>query len=90
MKNCRIGQKFHFAHPATKFKTIMSYNSHFTGSPTWDLFCSESIILDNSWDVKFTEIYNLQVNAHRYFVEKLTGQTQLKTMLMNRFIFFLN
>ena len=89
-KNCELLQEFHFAHPATKFKIITSFNSHFTGSPTWDLFSNESIKLENSWNVNFRKIYDLPVTAHRYFVESVTGQAHLKTMLMKRFISFLN
>ena len=60
-KNCELLQEFHFAHPATKFKIIMSFNSHFTGSPTWDLFSIESIKLENSWNVNFKKfmVYRL-------------------------------
>ena len=37
-KNIELNQEFHFAHPATKVELNKIYNSHYYGSPVWNLF----------------------------------------------------
>ena len=41
-RNCELQQEFMFAHPKTRFETNLIFNSHFTGSPTCDLFSAEA------------------------------------------------
>ena len=42
-KNMEINREFYFASSETKFKINLIYNSHYTGSPLWNLFNDESI-----------------------------------------------
>ena len=42
-KNNELEQEFYFCHPQTKFKVNKIYNSHFTGSPLWNLFSPEAV-----------------------------------------------
>ena len=88
-KNCELQQEFMFAHPKTRFQTNMIYNSHFTGSPIWDLFSAEAVKLENSWNVSFRIMYDLPYNTHRYLVEPVSGQLHLKKMLIKRFLSFI-
>ena len=41
-RNNEICQEFFFSHPKSLFKLNEIYNSHFTGSPLWDLFGPEA------------------------------------------------
>ena len=68
-KNCDLQQEFMFAHPYTRFKTNLIFNSHFTGSPLWDLFSEDAKRLENSWNVSFRRTYDLPFQTHRYLVE---------------------
>ena len=50
-KNNELLQEIYFAHPDTLVKINMIYNSHFTGSVLWNLFCKESKMVENAWNV---------------------------------------
>ena len=89
-KNCEINQEFYFAHPETRFKLNRIYNGHFTGSPLWDLFCKESVMLENSYNVSFRATYDLPRSTHRYFVEAVTNQKHVKSVLIQRFLSFID
>ena len=43
-KNIELDQEFYFCHPMTKFRINEVYNSHYIGSPLWDLFGKMSTI----------------------------------------------
>jgi hypothetical protein len=88
-KNCDLQQEFMFAHPYTRFKTNLIFNSHFTGSPLWDLFSEDATRLENSWNVSLRRTYDLPYQTHRYLVEPVSGHMHLKKMLIRRFISFL-
>ena len=89
-KNCELQQEFMFAHPKTRFKSNLIFNSHFTGSPTWDLFSEDAIRLENSWNVSVRLTYDLPLQTHRYLVEPVSEQIHLKKMLIRRFLSFIN
>ena len=89
-KNCEINQEFYFAHPDTRFKLNRIYNGHFTGSPMWYLFCKESEMLENSFNVSFRATYDLPRSTHRYFVEAVTNQKHVKSVLIKRFLSFID
>ena len=74
-KNCELMQEFMFAHPTTRLETNMVFNSHFTGSPIWDLFCPEAEQLEKSWNVSFRLMYDLPLQTHKYLVDPVSGQT---------------
>jgi hypothetical protein len=48
------------------------FNSHFTGSPTWDLFSAEAVQLKNSWNVSLRRTFDLPYQIHRYLVEPVS------------------
>ena len=89
-KNNELQQEFHFSHPDIQFEINRIYNSHFTGSSLWDLFCKESTMVENSWNVSFRTMYNLPRSTHRYFVEPISGKTHVKTILIKNFLSFIS
>ena len=68
-RNNEIMQEFNFAHPSTKMQLNCIYNTHFTGSVIWDLFSSESIMIENTWNVSIRNVFNLRRKTHRYIKE---------------------
>ena len=88
-KNNEICQEFSFAHPRSKVLLNSIYNSHFTGSPTWDLFCRESEMIENTWNVAIRKMYNLDRKTHKYFIEPLSNRQHIKWSLIKRFINFI-
>ena len=89
-KNNELYQEFYFSHPKTRFKTNVIYNSHFTGSPLWNLFSRETEMVENSWNTSFRVMYELPVDTHRYFVESVSETVHVRTLLYRRFIGFLD
>ena len=89
-KNCELQQEFMFSHPSTRLQTNSIFNSHFTGSPVWDLFSPEARMLENTWNVSFRRMYDLPYQTHRYLVEPVSGQLHLKKVLIKRFLSFIN
>ena len=89
-KNNELQQEIHFSHPDIQFEINRIYNSHFTGSSLWDLFCKESTMVENSWNVSFRTMYNLPRSTHRYFVEPISGKTHVKTILIKNFLSFIS
>ena len=82
-------QEFHFAHPRTKLKMMEIYNSHFTGSPLWDLFSPEAVMLENTWNRNVRLTFDLPLQTHRYFVCPMSESPHLRFILMKRFLSFI-
>ena len=58
-KNNELCQEFSYADPITKMKLNSIYNSHFTGSPLWDLFCREAETIYQTWNVVIRKMFKL-------------------------------
>ena len=81
-------QEYFFAHPMTKFKMNEIFNSHFTGSPLWDLFSPEARMLESTWNRNIKLIFGLPYETHRYFMCPVSGSKHLRFILQKRFISF--
>ena len=89
-KNNELYQEFFFSHPKTRFKTNVIYNSHFTGSPLWDLFSRETEMVEKTWNTSLRIMYELPVDTHRYFVEAMSDTKHVRILLYERFVGFLD
>ena len=69
-RNLELNQEFHFAHPETKVNINNIYNSHFSGSPLWNLFTDEAVMLEKIWNVSIRKMFNLPREPHRFFIEE--------------------
>ena len=49
-KNIEMNQEFYFASPFTKFKINEIYNSHYTGSPLWNLFGNQALQFESYYN----------------------------------------
>lgn len=85
----QLNQEFCHHHPFTKFKLCLIYNCDFTGSPLWDLFSTESIKLENSWNISCRIMFGLPRNTHRYLIEPVTSHMHVKAMLIKRQLKFI-
>ena len=88
-RNNEIAQEFQFCHPFAQFHLNQVYNSSFTGSPLWNLFCKESEMIEKSWNTSFRVMFGLPVNTHRFFIQPVSGKVHVKNTLMKRFLGFL-
>ena len=88
-KNIELNQEFHFANPKTKFKINQIYNSHFTGSPLWNLFSAESLRFESSYNRSVKIMFNLPYATHCHLIEPITEAKHLRTILVSRFLGFI-
>ena len=89
-KNNDIMQEFYFCHPSTKILINGIYNSHFSGSSLWDLFCKEAVMLENTWNVSMRLMLDLPRETHRYLIEPLSKVPHIRKILIKRFLTFLD
>ena len=88
-RNNTLRQEFHFAHISTLLRLNKSFNSDYTGSSVWDLFCREQEMMENTYSSAVHLMLGLPQETHRYFLEPLTGRSHIKSELIKRFITFL-
>ena len=88
MFDLSLRQEFSFAHPKTLLQVNQAYNSDYTGSPVWDLFCKEEEMLENSYSVAVRLMFGLPRETHRYLIEPLTDRRHVKFDLISRFMNF--
>ena len=88
-KNIELDQEFYFCHPKTKFRINDVYNSHYTGSPLWDLFGKMSLQFESSYNRAVKLMFDLPLATHRHLIEPISGQRHLKIILISRFMGFL-
>ena len=89
-KNNEILQEFYFSHPKSKIKVNSIYNSHFCGSCLWDLFSKEAGMVENTWNVSMRLMLDIPRETHRYLIEPLSSTTRVKTIVIKRFLSFLD
>ena len=87
-RNNELCQEFHFTHPNTKIKINKSFNSSFYGSVLWDLFGTESLRLDKTWNISLRKMLSLPRKSHRYFLEPISMTRHVILSLYTRFIKF--
>ena len=55
----------------------------------WDLFNNEAIMVENTWNVSMRLMLDIPRKTHRYLIEPLSDTTHIKTIIINRFLRFL-
>ena len=88
-KNIQLNQEFYFAHPATKLLVNRIYNTHFSGSPLWNLFGSGAIKIESSYNRSVKIMLDLPFPTHRKLIEALTEVKHVKKVLISRFLGFM-
>ena len=72
----------------TLLQINQAYNSDYTGSPVWDLFCKEEEMVENSYSVAVRLMFGLPRETHRYLLEPVTEKCHIKFDIMKRFMKF--
>ena len=88
-RNIELNQEFYFADPFTKLKLNKIYNSHYYGSPLWDLFGPAAIKVESSYNKSVKAMLDLPISTHRNLIEPLTGESHIKIILIRRFLSFI-
>ena len=89
-RNIELNQEFSFAHPKTKFKVNLIWNSHFSGHVLWDLFCREAEMIENTWNVSFRKMYSLPRNTRKFLVEPVSQSVHIKKVFIKHFLTFVD
>ena len=84
-----LNQEFQFASPKTRFKINQIYNSHFYGSPIWNLFGNAADMFLKSYNRSVRITLDLPLTTHRNLLETVTGCRHLHSVLCSRFLGFI-
>ena len=89
-RNLELNQEFQFAHPLTKLKINKIYNTHFYGSPLWNLFGPGLHSIETIYNRSVKVMLNLPFSTHRNLIEPLTNDVHIKSVLIRRFLGFMD
>ena len=89
-KNNEIIQEFSHFHPKSIFKLNSIYNTHFSGSCLWDLFSRESEMVEKTWNTSIRIMFDLPIQTHTFFIEPVSESPHIKSILIKRFLNFVN
>ena len=84
-RNIELNQEFHFAAPETKIKVNNIYNSSWFGSVLYNLYCTEAVKIESSYNRSIKVMIDLPYGTHRGLIEPLTGQKHQRTIMIKRF-----
>ena len=88
-KSVEIEQEFWYASGNTKLRLNQIYNSHFTGSPLWDLSSSKVLSLESGYNLSIKNMFQLPIATDRNLIVPIAQQHHLRTILMLRLWGFL-
>ena len=88
-KNIELNQEFFFTHPSTKLTMNRIYNSHYSGSPLWNLFGIGAKRIESSYNRSVKIMLDLPYATHRCLIEPLTGERHVKKVLVSRYLGFM-
>ena len=89
-KNNELFQEFHYTHPASMVKINNYFNTSFYGSVLWDLFGTESLRLEKTWNISMRKMQHLPRKTHRYVLEPISMTKHIIFSLYSRFIKFVD
>ena len=88
-RNNELIQEFQFTDPVVRFKMNLIYNSHFSGSPLWDLFSSEIETFYKTLNISVRRMFELPNITHTSLIEPISEEKHMKTMISSRFVSFI-
>ena len=88
-KNIEINQEFSFTASKTRLEVNSIYNLSWYGSTLWNLFGSEAIKIESSYNRSIKYTMGLPYAIHRYLVEPVSERRHLKWLLLSKFLAFM-
>ena len=73
-----LNKELCFVKPNQQVKLLYNYNSHFSGSSSWNFNSVAFQQLTSSWNVNLRAIYDLDFGTHNYLMEGLTNGRHAK------------
>ena len=89
-KNVEINQEFHFAAASTRVQVNKIWNTHFYGSPLWNLFSPGAERMIGSYNRSIKCMLKLPLATHRFLLEPLSGEKPAMIVLADRFLTFMD
>ena len=89
-KNVEINQEFYFAAGETRVKVNRIWNTHFSGSPLWNLFSPGAERIVSSYNRSIKCMLKLPLATHRYLLEPLSSEKPAMAILADRFLSFMD
>ena len=89
-KNVEINQEFYFAAASTRLQVNRIWNTHFSGSPIWNLFSPGAERFIGSYNRSIKCMLQLPLATHRYMLEPLSGEKAAMNILADRFLSFMD
>ena len=87
-RNNELNQELYFAHPKSLVKINNIYNSHFYGSPMWDLQSKEVDMVLKTWNVSQRVMHGIDRKTHKYLIEPISETKHIVFHFHKRFINF--
>ena len=88
-KSIELNQEFSFACSRTNVEINRIYNSHFYGSPLWDLLGKSVRSFESTYNQGIKTIFDLPLATHRRLVEPISGHLHVRKTLISRFLGFI-
>ena len=88
-RNNELIQEFQFAHPHTIIRTNNIFNTSMYGCVLWDLFGKEAERMEKTWNISQRLMLGLHRESHRYFIEPVSGTSQIIFHMYRRFVTFI-
>ena len=89
-KSLELNQEFAYANSRTKFEIHRIYNSHFYGSPLWDLEEKSTLSFESTYNRGIKVMFNLPVATHRNLIVPVSKYPHLRQTLVSRFLGFVD
>ena len=87
-RNNELYQEFAFAHPISRIIINNLFNTSFYGCVLWDLFGTESLRLEKTWNTSIRKLAGLPRETHRFFIEPISQTKHIVFALYGRFCNF--
>jgi hypothetical protein len=85
-KNIELNQEFYFASDISKLKINDVYNFSWYGSVLYNIYCTESIKLESSYNRSIKIMMDLPYETHRSLIEPISERRHLRKTLARRFL----
>ena len=76
-KNNELTQNFYYADPATISKLNHAFNTHFNGSPVWDMFSTKFRKVEKAWNTSNRIMFSLPRATQRYLIELISDRSNI-------------
>ena len=84
-----MNNEFCFIKPDQQVKLLYIYNSHFSGSSSWNFNSDAFNQMMSSWNVNLRAIYDLDYGTNRYLLEGLTEGRHAQQIIYKKYVNFL-